>query len=57
MGKSSAKSSPVVKPPLGKNEVNQARKNDFNYRSVIGLLNSLTNSTRPEAQFEINQCA
>ena len=33
------------------------QKKDFNYRSVIGLLNFQTNSTRPEAQFMVHQCA
>ena len=31
MDKSSSKLTPAVKPPLEKNEVSQARKNDFNY--------------------------
>ena len=49
MEKSSAKPSPAVKPCLAKNEGAQAIKNDFNYRSVIGSLNFLTNSMCPEA--------
>ena len=40
--KSSSKSTPGVKPPLSKNEGAQARKNNFNYISVIGSLNFLT---------------
>ena len=57
MDKSSEKTTPVVKPPLEKNEGAQERKNDFNYRSVIGSLNFLTNSKRPEAQFVVHKCA
>ena len=57
MDNSSAKTTPVVKPPLAKNERAQASKNDFNYRSVIGSLNFLTNLARPKAQFVVNQCA
>ena len=57
MYKSIAKLTPEVKPPLAKNEGAQVRKNDFNYRSAIGSLNFLINSTRPEAQFMIRQCA
>ena len=57
MGKSSANPTPTVKPSLEKNEGSKARENDFKYRSVIGLLNFLTNSIRPEAQFAVHQCA
>ena len=55
--KSSSKPSPAVKPLLDKNEGYQSIKNDFNYISVIGSLNFLTNSTRPEAKFAVHQCA
>ena len=57
MEKSSAKPTPAVKPPLAKNEGSHAGKNDFNYRSVIGSLNFLTNSTLHEAQFLVYQFA
>ena len=53
--KSSAKPTPMVKPPQAKNDGYQA-KNDFNYRSVIGSLNFLTNLTLPEAQFAVHPC-
>ena len=56
MYKSSAKSTPMLKPSLAKNEGDQTRKNYFNYRSVIGSLNFLTNPTRPEAQFAVRKC-
>ena len=55
MDKSSANPTHVVKPPIAKNEVYQAINNDFSYISVIGLLNSLTNSTRPEVKFAVRQ--
>ena len=57
MDKSSAKPNPAVKPSLLKNEGAQERNNNFNYRSLIGSLNFLTNSTRPKAQFTVHQCA
>ena len=56
MNKTSDNPTPVVKPPLAKHKGSQSRKNDFNYKSVIGLLDFLTNSTRPEEQFTVNQC-
>ena len=57
MEKSSANTTPVVNSTLETNEGAQARKNDFNYRSVIVSLNFLTNSTRPKAQLSVHQCA
>ena len=53
MDKSSAKPNPLVKSPLAKNERYQAKKKDFIYISVIGSLNFITNSTRPEAPIPI----
>ena len=32
-------------------------KKDFNYRSVIGPIKFLTNSTHPKAQFVVHKCA
>ena len=55
--KASADTTPAVKPPLGEKEGSQARKNDYNYISVIGSLDLLTNPTRPKAQFVVFQCA
>ena len=46
----------MVKPFTAKDEGYQVRKNDFNYRSVFGSLNFLTNSTLPEAKFTVHQC-
>ena len=56
MENSSTNPTPPVKPNLDKNEGDQARKNYFSYRSVIGSLNFLTNLMRPEAQFAVHQC-
>ena len=47
---------PTVNPSLAKNEGYQARKTDFNCRSVIKSLNLLTNSTCPESEFAVHQC-
>ena len=57
MEKSSANTTSAVKPPLSKNEVPQARKNDFNYISVIGSLNFLKikHAPRHNSRF-INAC-
>ena len=42
---------------LGRDEEGQERKTDFHYRSVIGQLNYLAATTRPEIQFAVHQCA
>ena len=57
MDKLISKPTPSIKHPIEKNEGSKARTNDFNYISVIGSLNLLTNPTRPEAQFAVYQCA
>ena len=56
MDKSRSKTTTTIKPSSAKNEGYQARKNDFNYKSVIGLLNFPTDSNRPKAQFTVHQC-
>ena len=33
------------------------RKDEFHYQSLVGQLNFLTQSTRPEIQFAAHQCA
>ena len=35
----------------------EPRKNDFHYRSLVGQLNCLTSSTRPDIQFATHQCS
>ena len=42
---------------LTKDDHGPNRKESWNYRSVIGMLNFLVNSTRPELAFSVHQCA
>ena len=42
---------------LGRDKEGQERKNEFHYRSIIGQLNYLSATTRPEIQFAVHQCA
>ncbi len=42
---------------LNRDENGQERKNEFHYRSIIGQLNYLAATTRPEIQFAVHQCA
>ena len=42
---------------LSKDEYGPARKQLWNYRSVIGMLNYLAASTRPDILFAVHQCA
>ena len=42
---------------LTRDEDGQERKNEFHYRSIIGQLNYLAATTRPEIQFAVHQCA
>ena len=48
---------PVGKPLLNKDLNGTARKHKWNYRSVIGMLGYLANSTRPELSMAVHQCA
>ena len=57
MTEANTKSTPATKPVLGRERDGAARKHDFHYCSVIGMLNFLTSSSRPEAQFAVHQCA
>ena len=56
MYKSNDKPTPVVNTPLAKNEGAKTRKYDFNYKSVIGPLNFIINSTRPKDKFVVPEC-
>ena len=47
----------IAKELLHKDSNGQARKGNWNYRSLIGMLNFLANSTRPDIQFGVHQCA
>ncbi len=42
---------------LHRDDEGQERKNEFHYRSVIGQLNYLAATTRPDIQFAGHQCA
>ena len=48
---------PATKPILQKDTGGAEALGTFNYRSVIGMLNFLTRSTRPELAFAVHQCA
>ena len=47
----------IAKELLHKDVEGQVRKNNWNYRSVVGMLNYLASSTRPDIQFAVHQCA
>ena len=42
---------------LNKDENGESRKESWNYRSVIGMLNYLVNSTQPDLAYSVHQCA
>eukprot|EP00957_Ditylum_brightwellii_P123391 9408229-Ditylum_brightwellii.AAC.1 len=42
---------------LTKDTTGSKRKENWNYRSVIGILNFLVNSTHPELAHAVHQCA
>ena len=42
---------------LHKNEDSKERKNEWNYRSLVGVLNYLASTTRPDMMIAVNQCA
>ena len=52
-----SKPTPVVKPNLKKDLDGPDRKHSWHYRSVIGMLNYLEKTTRPEIAFAVHQCA
>lgn len=51
------KDNPIVKPMLNKDIDGDPRKHDWNYRSVIGMLNYLEKTTRPDLATAVHQCA
>ena len=56
------KANPVKYPALPsviltKDENGNIRREHWNYRSLIGMLNFLTNSSHPELAFAVHQCA
>ena len=48
---------PAVKPLLHKDLSGEKRKQDWNYRSAVGMLNYLASSTRPDLVMAVHQCA
>jgi hypothetical protein len=48
---------PVVGPLLSRDLEGPDRKNAWHYRSVIGMLGYLQNSTRPDISMAVHQCA
>ena len=58
INEANAKSTPsVYKEILHKDEEGPDRKLSWNYRSVVGMLNYLAASTRPDILFAVHQCA
>ena len=56
--KANVKSTPsVYKEVLHKDTDGPNRKQSWNYRSIIGMLNYLAASTRPDILFAVHQCA
>ena len=51
------KSIPATKPLLHKDKDGDSRKTQWNYRQVIGMLNYLQGSTRPDISMATHQCA
>ena len=47
---------PAVKPPLSKDTEGPGRKYSWHYRLVIGMLNYLEKTTRPEIAYVVHQC-
>ena len=52
-----ARPTPAVKPLLHKDKDGEPRRTTWNYRSVIGMMNYLQQSTRPDISFAVHQCA
>jgi len=54
---SNPRPTPALREPLGKDECGPERKYDWNYRSIIGMLNYLQGSMRPDISMAVHQCA
>ena len=52
-----SKPTPVMKPLLHKDLNGLPRKYNWNYRSIVGMLGYLQNSTRPDISMATHQCA
>ena len=48
---------PVIGPLLSRDLEGAKRKHDWSYRSAIGMLGYLQNSTRPDISMAVHQCA
>ncbi len=48
---------PVVKPLLHRDSEGEPRRASWKYRSIIGMMNYLLQSTRPEIAMAVHQCA
>ena len=48
---------PVIGPLLSRDELGAKRKHDWSYRSAIGILGYLQNSTRLDISMAVHQCA
>ena len=48
---------PAIKNLLHKDSSGPARKFDFNYRQIVGMLTYLQGTTRPELAMSVHQCA
>ena len=48
---------PVIGPLLSRDELGANQKHDWSYKSAIGMLGYLQNSTRPEISMAVHQCA
>ena len=52
-----AKFTPAPTEALGRDVDGLAHTSDFNYASVVGMLSYLSNNSRPDISFAVNQCA
>ena len=51
------KTTPVAKEPLNKDLEGKPRKENWKYRTAIGMLEYLTGNSRPEFIMAVHQCA
>ena len=48
---------PAVNPPLQKHTQSEPFTENWNYRSLIGMLTYLARNTRPDIEYAVHQCA